>query len=58
MPSAGLIEVDLGGDLIKQRVAQAGAGKRGGYRTVIAYRRRDGGVPLGLRQVSAGEHRR
>jgi hypothetical protein len=34
-----LIEVNLGGDLIKQRVAQPGAGKRGGYRTVIAYRK-------------------
>ena len=36
---AGLIEADLGGGLIKQRVARAGAGKRGGYRTVIAYRK-------------------
>ncbi len=36
---AGLIEADLGGGLIKQRVARAGSGKRGGYRTVIAYRK-------------------
>lgn len=36
---AGLIEADLGAGLIKQRVARAGAGKRGGYRTVIAYRK-------------------
>lgn len=36
---AGLIEADLGGGLIKQRVARPGAGKRGGYRTVIAYRK-------------------
>ena len=35
---AGLIDADLGGGLIKQRVARQGAGKRGGYRTVIAYR--------------------
>jgi hypothetical protein len=35
---AGLVEADLGGGLIKQRVARPGAGKRGGYRTVIAYR--------------------
>lgn len=35
----GLVEADLGGGLIKQRVARPGAGKRGGYRTVIAYRR-------------------
>ena len=36
---AGLIEADLGGGLIKQRVARAGGGKRGGYRTVVAYRK-------------------
>jgi hypothetical protein len=35
---SGLIETDLGGGLIKQRVARAGSGKRSGYRTVIAYR--------------------
>ena len=33
-----LIDADLGGDLIKQRVARKGQGKRGGYRTIIAYR--------------------
>jgi len=36
---AGLIDADLGGGLIKQRVARPGRGKRGGYRTVIVYRR-------------------
>jgi hypothetical protein len=36
---AGLIDADLGGGLIKQRIARPGQGKRGGYRTVIAYRR-------------------
>src|SRR5436190_20900606 len=35
---AGLIDADLGGGLIKQRVARPGQGKRGGYRTIIAYR--------------------
>jgi hypothetical protein len=30
---AGLIDADLGGGLIKQRVARAGRGKSGGYRT-------------------------
>ena len=34
----GLIDGQLGGGLIKQRVARQGAGKRGGYRTIIAYR--------------------
>jgi hypothetical protein len=36
--AAGLIEADLGLGLIKQRVARPGHGKRGGYRTIIAYR--------------------
>ena len=35
----GLIDVDLGGGLIKQRVARRGKGRSGGYRTIIAYRR-------------------
>ncbi|HZB87900.1 MAG TPA: type II toxin-antitoxin system RelE/ParE family toxin [Terracidiphilus sp.] len=37
----GLIDADLGGGLIKQRVARAGKGRSGGYRTIIAYRRGD-----------------
>jgi hypothetical protein len=36
-----LVDADLGGGLIKQRVARPGQGKSGGYRTVIAYRRGD-----------------
>lgn len=34
----GLHDGDLGGNLIKKRVARAGEGKRGGYRTIIVYR--------------------
>ena len=34
---SGLIDADLGGGLVKQRVARPGQGKRGGYRTIIAY---------------------
>ena len=34
----GLVDADLGGNLIKQRVARRGGGRSGGYRTVIAYR--------------------
>lgn len=34
----GLIDVDLGGGLIKQRVARPGQGRSGGWRTLIAYR--------------------
>ena len=34
----GLVDADLGGGVIKQRVARKGQGKSRGYRTVIAYR--------------------
>lgn len=33
----GSVDADLGGNLIKQRVARAGGGRSGGYRTLIAY---------------------
>jgi hypothetical protein len=36
--SNGLIDADLGGGLIKQRIARSGAGKRGGFRAVIICR--------------------
>lgn len=34
----GLIDADLGGGLVKQRVAREGEGKSGGYRTLIFFR--------------------
>ena len=34
----GLVDADLGGGLIKQRVARKGRGRSGGYRTLIALR--------------------
>jgi hypothetical protein len=34
---AGLIDADLGGGIIKQRVARKGEGKSGGYRTIVAF---------------------
>jgi hypothetical protein len=34
----GSIDADLGGGIIKQRVARAGQGRSGGYRVLIAYR--------------------
>jgi len=34
----GLIDADLGGCLIKQRVARQGQGRSGGYRVIVAYR--------------------
>ena len=37
----GLIDADLGGGVIKQRVARPGKGKSGGYRTLILFRKGD-----------------
>lgn len=34
----GLVDADLGGGVIKQRVARPGKGRSGGYRVLIAYR--------------------
>jgi len=34
----GLIDADLGGGVIKQRIARPGAGKSGGLRSVVLYR--------------------
>jgi hypothetical protein len=33
----GLIDADLGGRIIKQRVARSGQGKRGGFRLLIGF---------------------
>ena len=43
---AGLIDADLGGGLVKQRLPRPGQGKSGGYRTVIAIKRGDRAVFL------------
>ncbi len=40
----GLNDGDLGGCLIKKRVARPGEGKRGGYRTIIVFRADDRAV--------------
>ena len=34
--TAGLYEADLGGGLLKKRIARSGQGKRGGFRTLVA----------------------
>lgn len=34
--SAGLYEADLGGGLLKKRIARLGQGKSGGFRTLVA----------------------
>jgi hypothetical protein len=40
----GLIDADLGGGVIKQRIARPGAGKSGGFRTIIVFRAGDRAV--------------
>ena len=40
------MDADLGGGLIKQRVARSGQGRRGGYRVLIAMRQGDFAVLL------------
>lgn len=42
----GLVDADLGGGLIKQRIARSGQGRSGGYRSIIAYRQGDRAVFL------------
>ena len=36
---AGRIDADLGGGVIKQRLARRGGGKSGGFRTIVLFRR-------------------
>jgi hypothetical protein len=38
---AGRVDADLGGGIVKQRVARAGQGKSGGFRTILAVRRKE-----------------
>jgi hypothetical protein len=37
----GAIDADLGGNVIKQRIARPGQGKSGGYRTIIVFKKGD-----------------
>lgn len=37
--AAGEVEADLGGCLLKKRLPRTGAGKRGGYRVIVGYKR-------------------
>ncbi len=34
----GLVDADLSGNIIKQRMARTGQGRSGGYRTLVAFR--------------------
>jgi hypothetical protein len=40
----GLVDADLGGNVVKQRIARPGGGKSGGYRSVVIFRRGDRAV--------------
>lgn len=40
----GLIDADLGGGVIKQRIARAGQGKSGGSRSIVVFRKGDRAV--------------
>jgi hypothetical protein len=42
----GLVDADLGGGIIKQRVARTGHGRSSGYRLLVAYRSGDRAVFL------------
>ena len=35
----GMIDADLGGGVVKQRIARKGGGRSGGYRTIVLFRR-------------------
>ena len=35
----GLVDADLGGGVIKQRIARQGGGRSGGFRTIVLFRR-------------------
>ena len=37
----GVVAADLGGHVIKQRVARPGQGKSGGYRTIVIFQQND-----------------
>jgi hypothetical protein len=39
LANQGIIDADLGGGVIKQRIARAGEGKSGGSRTIILFRK-------------------
>lgn len=44
LANAGLVDADLGGGVIKLRVARAGEGKSGGFRTILLFRQHERAV--------------
>jgi hypothetical protein len=54
----GLIAADLGGGVIKQRIARPGQGKSGGFRTLIVFRAGARALLRSrLREEREGQHR-
>ena len=49
LPKSGLIDANLGGEVLKKRVARKGQGKRGGYRVIVAARK--GGKPAEIKKL-------
>jgi hypothetical protein len=49
----GLVDADLGGQIIKQRVARPGQGRRGGFRMIIGIRSDRADLSVRLRQKRA-----
>jgi hypothetical protein len=44
LANEGLIDADLGGGVIKQRISRTGGGKSGGSRSIILFRKNDRAV--------------
>lgn len=44
LANRGSIDADLGGGILKQRIARSGEGKSGGSRTILVFRREDRAV--------------
>jgi hypothetical protein len=44
LANAGVIDANLGGGVIKQRIARAGEGKSGGSRSIILFKKNDRAV--------------
>lgn len=51
----GLIDADLGGGVIKQRIARKGGGRSGGFRDRAASPRRTGILRVRIRQERTGQ---
>lgn len=52
----GQIDADLGGDVIKQRIARPEQGKSKGYRAVIFFHRSDKALFVRVLEEPAGKH--